>query len=341
MNIVFSAHDAGGANSILPILKTFPKKHKALVLVDGPAALIFRNNKVKYSPVKGLSKSAILKCLKRFDAEVLIAGTSLGDTIDKKILEVMRKQNKPSIYIVDFWSNYFQRFSKRNHDLFYLPTLICVADEIMRSEMIAQGFSAEILKVTGNPYYDSIKARVSVTPANKKNILFVSQPITKINSSKVANQYNFNEYDVLEDLIEILVKSKNKFELYIQTHPSENKKKFIKLFKKSAITPRFGNNDLEKSLNESGLVVGMNSAALLVAAILKKNIVSYLPADMVRGKIVRARLGVENVAYTFNELDYFVNGYLSEKVKLKSKKIHLVKGATHKVLELIKQYGKN
>src|SRR3989344_5478552 len=136
MKVLFSANDAGGANAIAPVIASLAGKgaelHGAL---SGPAQDIFAASGIPFTA--GFSASP----------EIFVAGTSAGDTPDKRIMRELT--GTPSLYVLDFWLNYWQRFSTTGKkDFAYLPTRICVMDEIAKGEMIAEGFPPERLIVT-------------------------------------------------------------------------------------------------------------------------------------------------------------------------------------------------
>ena len=60
-----------------------------------------------------------------------------------------KERGIPTLSIVDFWSNYTERFDT-------LPDKIAIIDEQMRQEMLAEGFPDDKLVITGQPAFDCL-----------------------------------------------------------------------------------------------------------------------------------------------------------------------------------------
>src|SRR3989344_969022 len=161
--ILFSANDPGGANAILPVVKALVERGDTVHgILTGPAleqfktlASQFVGNKLRIEIIDGtnVSDEDLAREIAAFKPDVCLAGTSIGKSIDKRILALLK--DVPSVYVIDFWSHYGHRFSKiTEKDAMHLPTRICVIDERMRGEMQEEGFSPERIIVTGNPHFD-------------------------------------------------------------------------------------------------------------------------------------------------------------------------------------------
>src|SRR5207248_11353111 len=68
------------------------------------------------------------------------------------------KGHVPSVYVLDFWSNYWQRFSDSGKDLKFLPEKICVMDNAAEEAMIAEGIPPDRIAVTGNPHFEDFRS---------------------------------------------------------------------------------------------------------------------------------------------------------------------------------------
>ena len=83
-------------------------------------------------------------------ASLIVTGTSLGNSLDKKLLTVANKNNIPSISIIEHWSWYRKRFELDRKMV--LPDHIVVNDDYARSQAINDGLPAGKIFVGGNPY---------------------------------------------------------------------------------------------------------------------------------------------------------------------------------------------
>ena len=96
---------------------------------------------------------------------LLTATSANGIDLEKLFLGAARRLGVPALAVLDFWSNYRQRFSDQRDNLIYLPDRIAVMDEHARTEMIAEGFAPELLSVTGQPAFDALEpAQQRFTP---------------------------------------------------------------------------------------------------------------------------------------------------------------------------------
>lgn len=284
MKVLFSAQDPGGKNAIAPVI--------AVLKAEGAEV--------------GENVTA---------PDVFIAGTSAGDSPDKRILKNLGKT--PSLYVLDFWSNYWQRFSTPGvKDFVYLPTRICVMDDIAKEEMIAEGFPVGRLVVTGNPHFDHFADAITKESEKVERILFVSQPLRAIGDMSGYAPIACDEYAALKDVLEALAELSERYYLSLRLHPKESADKFAEYLGprvRRALEPT-----LEEALSKSGLVIGLSSPVLMQATAAGKKVLSYEPNLAGADPLVSNRVGVttriENkeelakalVAYTDGEWPFTV-----------------------------------
>src|SRR3989338_7863312 len=150
--ILFSANDPGGANAILPVVEALVERgYIVRGILAGPALGQFKDLQSRYFVKKrsigiidgtNFSGEDLAREIAAFDPDLSLAASSIGNSIDKRILALMGEV--PSVYVIDFWSHYGHRFSKVNErDAMHLPTRICVIDERMKREMLEEGFPGE------------------------------------------------------------------------------------------------------------------------------------------------------------------------------------------------------
>src|SRR3989338_10870616 len=272
MKVLFSAHDAGGANAVLPVLAALGDMGAELHgVLSGPAQDIFTASRIPFPA--GPSAAA----------DIFIAGTRGGDTPDKRIMRELG--GTPSLYVLDFWLNYWQRFSTTGEkDAALLPTRICVMDDIAKEEMLAAGFPAGRLVVTGNPHFDHFADGIARNAEEKGRILFISQPL------RSSAALPFDEFSVLSDLRSALETLPEEYYISIRLHPKEERGKFD-----AHLSPRVrlaGEATLEDAMSASRLIVGMVSPTLIQAAATGKRVVSYEPGLVGTDSLVSNRCGV-------------------------------------------------
>lgn len=289
MKVLFSAHDAGGANAILPVVAALAKKGAELRgVLSGPARDIFAAARIPFTaPEDG-------------PADIFIAGTSAGDTPDKRIMRELRKT--PSLYVLDFWLNYWQRFSTTGEkDAASLPTRICVMDDIAKEEMLAAGFPAGRLVVTGNPHFDHFADRITRNAEERGQILFISQPL------RSSAAFPFDEFSVLSDLLSAIKTLPEEYYISIRLHPKEERGKFGTYL--SSRVRLVEEATLEDAMSASGLIIGMVSPTLIQAAAAGKRVISYEPGLTGADSLVSNRCGVTRRLDTPAELAAEFRGY--------------------------------
>ena len=266
--VMFFAHDPGGAQAISPLISEFANP---LVFAKGPALGAMQG-------AKELPEEALL----RYSPAFLITGTSANDFTERLLWKEAGINSIPSMAILDFWSNYgvrFSRYGTENLHLFkyeceYLPKFICVPDDIAKEEMIRDGVPADIIYAFGNPHFEFISSRQQkpdaqkmVAQNEKKIVLFASQPFDDVYREG-------SELIVLRALISI-AREKPDIEICIRKHPKESSEKFSTFLSEQVSLD--STLDVFDSIDSSDIIVSVNSMVLLEALFLGKRIISYQP----------------------------------------------------------------
>jgi len=267
MNVMFFAHDPGGANAIVPLIRNFPDSH---VYGKGPALNILPNAKEMPDNI-----------LSTLQPNFLVTGTSGSDFTERFLWKEANIQGIPSMAILDHWINYGVRFSQYEMSelhLFdgvceYLPDYICVMDEFAKLEMINDGVPDVRILTFGNPHIEAIAVAAKknrVTDDNGKTqcvILFASEPFEDV-YRKGAEEI------ALQDLIKVS-SSYNNINIRIRKHPREQTSKFLEyLGAKVVMDDCLSSFD---SIRQSDIVVSVSSMLLIEALFYDKVIVSYQP----------------------------------------------------------------
>ncbi|MFZ3043661.1 MAG: hypothetical protein WA058_00945 [Minisyncoccia bacterium] len=305
--VLFCAHNPGGANAIVPVVQALlARGWNAEGALAGPARDIFARKWISYTDFEEKSDAEIAAWVAQKSPDLYLAGTSVGMSLDKKIL-LLLKERVPSVYVLDYWNEYWQRFSEERKDLKYAPTLVCALDEVSQQELVREGFEVSRIAITGNPYFETFADTVSREGEAHENLLFVSQPLSETAFEKHFTSYGFNEFDALRGLIEALHTLPKNYELSIRPHPREDKHKFDTYLSDRI---RLSEEDtLEESLSKAGLVIGMFSPVLFQAVLAGKSVVSYEPGLAVHDPLPSNRSGGTVLATTQEELTKALSAY--------------------------------
>ncbi|MDP2651824.1 MAG: polysialyltransferase family glycosyltransferase [bacterium] len=328
--ILWSANDPGGANAVVPVVAALIERGDEVVgIVTGPAIDIAKQKGFVVQDADKYSEDELKETVARARPDVFLAGTSGSyDSIDKKIFKLLH--GVPSVCVLDFWSNYRMRFSAEGEGLEYMPTIVCVMDELARREMLAVGFDDARIRITGNPHTEHFTEGITRDREDPNEIVFISQPLKSDN-----DPYPFDEFTVVEHLVRTLESLPTRFHLKLRLHPREEAHKFDEFMNErvrmsSAAT-------LEEALSTAGLVVGMYSPVLIQAAAVGKPVISYEPNLIGEDPLVTNRFGLTNKVSTEKELERALKAYVAGEPSATTLDVSTIwpKGAAERILIVI------
>lgn len=293
-NILLSGSDPGGFQTIIPLIDPLRQEgHSISLIVGGAAVKICADKSLEFIDGDKLTPEELREKVAAIKPDIFISGTSGGYAIDKKILPIIKELGAPSLYVLDFWSNYWQRFSsEKGKDFAFLPDTICVLDQYCKDEMVKEGFAAEIIKITGNPHFDHFADAITTTSEETNTVLFVSQPIREQNEKKTSIIYPFDEYVALQDLVDAVAAFPD-VRISVRLHPRENVGKFDELMSKHPSQISLSKeSSLEAALSKASCIVGMFSPVLLQAKLASKSVLSYQPGGAATDPLITNKLGI-------------------------------------------------
>jgi hypothetical protein len=307
--ILASANDPGAANAIAPVLRALIDRGDVVLgIVTGPAEVILQEWNIPFQSAIDYSRETLTQCIDTFAPDIFVSGTSVGYSIDKQILDYVKNQI-PSVYVVDLWNNYTQRFSIDGSDLAYMPRTICVMDDIAYDTMIGEGFPLDVLRITGNPYFEHCAKNISCTDEDLQQILYVSSPISSDINAGLDNP-GFDEFTVLNAIIEAI--SGTDFFISIRLHPRDDPEKYNHLLSSVVRINTTGSTD--EAVSRARIIIGAFSSVLLQALIAGKVVINYQPATNAPDPLLSNRLGLTHRVTTVDEL----HGILQELIKSKA-----------------------
>lgn len=262
--LLIVAHDAGGAE----LLSSYVRRCqlKCIYHLEGPALKIFEK---KLGPITNVPLiDAIVMC------DWVLCGTGWQTDLEWSAIKYAKKFNKKAVAFLDHWVNYRERFLRQG---FYLPDEIWVADEFAL-QLARRVFGDLPMRLVDNPYLEDIREAFS-TIAQKgritspiKQVLYVCEPI----DAQVAG---YNETMALRYFIEnISALGSDISRIVLRPHPSEQASKYSWIIKESAIPITINaNRSLIEEINESDIVVGCETMAMVVALVAKKRVICCIP----------------------------------------------------------------
>lgn len=256
-------------------------------------------------------------------AAALAVGTS-GNSVDleKRFITAARRIGTPSLGLLDFWSNYLDRFGDDNGAMACVPDVIAVMDETARAEMIELGFDPARLIVTGQPAFDALPAlRAAFTATRRQRtrrdlgarsgallVTFVSQPMAAIfGETTVRPGYlGYTELEVLAKLLRALRKVSQRgipIVLAILPHPREYPRAFTRNSSGDVAVVVSRHHSSHDVVMSADLVVGMNSILLMEACYLGCPTLSLQPGLRQADSLPTNRMGISRAVYHAAEID--------------------------------------
>ena len=302
--ILFGTNDVGPAKYLASLSKIFNEK------------IFFKTSSFNDFVFKEY-QSEIIDDYSKYDFDIVVTGTSLGDGIDKELILWAKERNIPTISIVEHWTWYRKRFLL--NDKYVFPDSIILNDNIALKEAVEDGLNKNILFPLGNPYLEELSNRninhfekekyfnFSEIPKNKRIIVFISESL----SGSLAFELGYNEFEVILILKKIL--SKNDF-LIIKTHPEEDISKYSIFLDDS--TKIISKNFTPEFLSLIGdKIIGMASMLLLELSFFRKDIISFRPNS--KKQFIGQKLGATNDAVNIEQLKNLLNSNISTNFNFK------------------------
>ena len=233
--IVAVAGDPGGARALAPVIELLRSRDgtELRAIAYSHATDVWRKRHIAFDPAV-LGEPDVRSAMRTFDPQALLVATSAnGIDLEKAFIAAANELGVPSVAVLDFWSNYRLRFEDNSGTL-QLPTMIAVMDGHARDDMVALGFPAGRIVVTGQPALGElpldpperiIAVRAFTRSAlgiaeSEKFILFASQPL-----AAGPVEWGYSERTVIPALIAVLARigrrRGEKLHLVIRPHPRE------------------------------------------------------------------------------------------------------------------------
>ena len=209
---------------------------------------------------------------------LIVTGTTLGKSIDKELISFAKTICKPSVSIIEHWSNYNKRFNLNGKMI--LPDHIIVNDNYAKYQAIQDDLPADKLFVGGNPHLEKLaKTKLNRVKTNEwkmknkipdgKLIIFIAE---SIKDSFGTDYFGYDEFTVLNSLIDILPEDSV---LLIKKHPEESKDKYNTFL--SDRVKVIDDCNIDVMIQVAYIIIGMASMLLIELGMFRDDIISYRP----------------------------------------------------------------
>jgi len=319
--IVVVCGDPGGAAAVAPVIHALSSTGQFEVrpFAYREALQQWQARGIQASMLdEALDECACERILHEMRAALLLTGTSAnGVDLEKKFVVAARSCDVPTVAVLDFWSNYRERFADESGDLAYLPDRIMIMDEQAHGDMISEGFDSGKLLITGQPAFDDLSGWLKAMPPdlpsttrralgvcdNDLLVVFASQAIAEAYGpdSIASGPLGFNEWSVLQEVIgalEAISRRRGRsIVLLIRPHPHETVDKFRDVRSEVVRVIVTKEHASRAVVVAADLVCGMNSAFLVEACYLGALTVSLQPDLRCSDPLPTNRLGLSRPVY--------------------------------------------
>ena len=241
------------------------------------ACLDFIKKKIKKFEFKKIKNLSEIKRIKYNNIELIITGSSLGNSLDKKLINFSKIKKIKSISIIEHWTNYKKRFLYRRKYLY--PDYIFLNDKFAFKEALKYRLPKKKLLISGNPYlsnnnynlkFKKIRNKLDKLKKNKV-FLFLSENISHDKKNNLIENYKINEFDGIKK-IQFFMK-KNEY-LIIKLHPEEDKEKFDAFKNRNTLV--YKNLNMKEMIYVPKFIFGLKTILLYRLAKYKKKIISLI-----------------------------------------------------------------
>jgi hypothetical protein len=245
------------------------------------------------------------------DPTALVTSTSWGpNRPEPAFLDAARQLGIPSVSVVDFWSNYRERFLAPAGDSLVLPDRIAVTDDRAKQEAIEAGLPASVLVAAGNPHHEGLLARFGRwdhtarlrfresmrIPRNATVVLFASQPIEALYRDTLGYSEQSVVTLVADSLVQVAGWLGHPIQLVVRPHPRGGRLALPPNRMELGIRLAAEGDPIEWCL-AADLVVGMTSALLFDSALLGGRVVSVQPGLRGPDRLPTNRAGLSDPVY--------------------------------------------
>ncbi len=289
LRVLVVAGDAGGAAALAPVCRALAARGTELAAWGyAQAPAVWERLSVSCRSLEpGFGEADARRRVAETAPDALLLGTSVnGRDHEREFVRAGRERRIPSLAVLDFWSRYRERFEDAGGALEDLPDRVAVMDERAREEMLAAGFPAGVLEITGSPALEDlgpewaarvdrgrVRRSLGVGP-EELLVVYASQPLRLVGPEP--------ECEVLAEVVGALPgrdpTGGREVVLLVRPHPREDPARLVEATRRArARVVVSGAGDPREVVASADLVLGRSSVLLLEAGLLGRPVLSLQP----------------------------------------------------------------
>jgi hypothetical protein len=183
------------------------------------------------------------------------------------------KSGAKVIALHDHWVNYSERFERQGKNIY--PDLILVVDEHAFAIAKKEFPKIEIVLIN-NDFLEGVKKEYCALDINDIEYDYVFMCESRHVNTNMEPNFDFNNLAGLTYFFDVLSSiGENKARILLRPHPSDSGKDYEEYVPKTFPLVKISSEEsLIKTLKTSGIVVGCNSMALVIAETVGKRVIS-------------------------------------------------------------------
>lgn len=216
--------------------------------------------------------------------DLLLFGTGWQERIERPFVNHCKKHRIPTVAFLDHWSNYRERFGFPDKGWEENLGDFTALSDPKAFELAQNHGLPSTLKMVNHYLINTLKNASRVKFTSKNTLLFLSEPTASVAQKTYGDPiyWGFTQFSALEEIL-------NRFDdfgcdtLTIRLHPSDTAEGYRELLDRFRHIPvsiyHSWEIDLNAQLMESKIVIGFDTMALYIGALLGKSVISYLPSS--------------------------------------------------------------
>jgi len=270
--LLVACHDAGAANLVFAWLRHWIK---AGLLNYGDLLLALKGPALDIAERSGLAALATPVSLEKLPAQLgcVLSGTGWQSDWEHRARQLAHMRNIHSIAVIDHWVNYPARFIR--DDVTCLPDALWVSDKY--AERLARAaFPALAVKRLPNLYLAHETARIPPLDLGSGDTIYLLEPTRTTWGRQSEGEFQALDYFIQQ---RHLIPPAARARIRLRLHPSEPDDKYdawLTNHQEYGVC-RDDSGDLAESIGRASVVVGIQTAAMVVALAAGRRVYSSLP----------------------------------------------------------------
>ncbi|MCH7744752.1 MAG: CDP-glycerol glycerophosphotransferase family protein [Chloroflexi bacterium] len=326
--IVSICGDAGGAAALAPVIARLRRENGCSVdsYAYRQACRIFDLqglDTISLDEPEGLGE--VRRILTDSTPDLVLTATSIGEaSLEMQFIAEARRLGIPTLTVLDFWSNYVERFTgAANRALLgFLPDRIAIMDSRAQEEMESLGFPSDCLEITGQPAFDVLQnlrlASTSITRTAIRQtysigdsdllVLYLSSPVSSHRGADESSSgyLGYTEHTslrlLLDELETLSGELQGSIHLLVKPHPRDPADNFDGWKGNRVRLEVVSQADTRQLILASDLVVGTVSVALIESCLLGRPTISLQPGLKGEDMLPSNRWGATTAVYDARDL---------------------------------------